>query len=102
LLLAIGVAMVAVYSTRRQLRYALDGARAAAPRASRPYCYYSEEKHLELEFEEGLVPTKSISVEDTFEREVLLAETETMIRSFAKLWSASREESGTARGCPQS
>jgi hypothetical protein len=102
LLLAIGVAMVAVYSTRRQLRYALDGAPAAAPRASRPYCYYSEEKHPELEFEEGLVPTKSISVEDTFEREVLLAETETMIRSFAKLWSASRKESGTARGCPQS
>lgn len=60
--------------------------------------HYSEEKHPKLEFEEDLVPTKSISVEDTVELEVLLAETETMIRSLAaKLWSASRKESGTAR-----
>jgi len=43
-------------------------------------------------------PTKSISVEDTFEHDVLLADTETMIRSLAaKLWSASRKESRTAR-----
>jgi len=43
-------------------------------------------------------PTKSISVEDTFERDVLLAETEAMIRRLAeKLWSASRKESRTAR-----
>ena len=42
-------------------------------------------------------PTKSISVEDTFERDVLLTETEAMIRSLAeKLWSASRKESRTA------
>jgi DNA polymerase-4 len=42
-------------------------------------------------------PTKSISVEDTFERDVL-AETEAMIRRLAeKLWSASRKESRTAR-----
>jgi DNA polymerase-4 len=42
--------------------------------------------------------TKSISVEDTFERDVLLAETEAMIRRLAeKLWSASRKESRTAR-----
>jgi len=43
-------------------------------------------------------PTKSISVEDTFERDVLLADTETMIRSLAaKLWSVSRKESRTPR-----
>jgi DNA polymerase IV len=43
-------------------------------------------------------PTQSISVEDTFERDVLLAETEPMIRRLAeKLWSASRKESRTAR-----
>ena len=43
-------------------------------------------------------PTQSISVEDTFERDVLLAETEPMIRHLAeKLWSASRKESRTAR-----
>jgi DNA polymerase-4 len=43
-------------------------------------------------------PTKSISVEDTFERDVLLTETEAMIRRLAeKLWSASRKESRTAR-----
>jgi DNA polymerase-4 len=43
-------------------------------------------------------PTKSISVEDTFERDVLLTETEAMIRKLAeKLWSASRKESRTAR-----
>jgi DNA polymerase IV len=43
-------------------------------------------------------PTQSISVEDTFERDVLLAETEQMIRRLAeKLWLASRQESRTAR-----
>ena len=43
-------------------------------------------------------PTQSISVEDTFEQDVLLAETEPMIRNLAeKLWSASRKESRIAR-----
>ena len=43
-------------------------------------------------------PTQSISVEDTFEQDVLLVETEPMIRRLAeKLWSASRKESRTAR-----
>ena len=43
-------------------------------------------------------PTQSISVEDTFEHDVALAETEPMIRRLAeKLWSASRKESRTAR-----
>jgi DNA polymerase IV len=43
-------------------------------------------------------PTQSISVEDTFEQDVLLAETEPMIRRLAeKLWAASRKESRTAR-----
>jgi DNA polymerase-4 len=43
-------------------------------------------------------PTQSISVEDTFERDVFLAETEPMIRRLAeKLWSASRNESRIAR-----
>jgi DNA polymerase IV len=43
-------------------------------------------------------PTQSISVEDTFEKDVLLAETEPIIRSLAeKLWSASRKESRIAR-----
>jgi DNA polymerase-4 len=43
-------------------------------------------------------PTRSISVEDTFERDVLLAETEPMIRRLAeKLWLASRKESRIAR-----
>jgi len=38
-------------------------------------------------------PTQSISVEDTFEHDVPLAETEPMIRRLAeKLWSASRKE----------
>jgi DNA polymerase-4 len=38
-------------------------------------------------------PTKSISVEDTFPEDVLLADTEPMIRRLAeKLWSASRNE----------
>lgn len=42
-------------------------------------------------------PTQSISVEDTFEHDVLLPETEPMIRRLAeKLWSASRKESRTA------
>jgi DNA polymerase IV len=43
-------------------------------------------------------PTRSISVEDTFEQDVLLAETAPMIRRLAeKLWSASRKESRPAR-----
>jgi DNA polymerase IV len=43
-------------------------------------------------------PTQSISVEDTFEHDVLLAETEPMIRRLAeKLWSVSRNESRVAR-----
>ena len=43
-------------------------------------------------------PTKSISVEDTFEHDVPLAETEHMIRRLAeKLWFASRKESRVAR-----
>jgi DNA polymerase-4 len=43
-------------------------------------------------------PTQSISVEDTFERDVLLADTEPMIRRLTeKLWSASRKESRLAR-----
>jgi len=43
-------------------------------------------------------PTKSISVEDTFEQDLLLAETEPMVRHLAeKLWSASRKESRLAR-----
>jgi DNA polymerase-4 len=43
-------------------------------------------------------PTQSISVEDTFEHDVLLAETEPMIRRLAeKLWSASCKESRMAR-----
>src|SRR5438132_10803168 len=37
-------------------------------------------------------PTKSISVEDTFEQDILLTETEAMIRHLAeKLWSADRK-----------
>jgi len=43
-------------------------------------------------------PTQSISVEDTFEHDVLLPETEPMIRRLAEnLWSASRKEPRTAR-----
>jgi len=43
-------------------------------------------------------PTKSISAEDTFEQDILLTETEAMIRHLAeKLWSASRKESRLAR-----
>jgi len=43
-------------------------------------------------------PTQSISVEDTFEQDVLLSETEPVIRRLAeKLWSASRKESRLAR-----
>jgi len=43
-------------------------------------------------------PTQSISVEDTFEHDVLLPETEAMIRGLAeKLWSASRKEPRAAR-----
>ena len=43
-------------------------------------------------------PTQSISVEDTFERDIPLAETEPMIRRLVeKLWSASRKELRVAR-----
>ena len=43
-------------------------------------------------------PTQSISAEDTFEYDVLLAETEPMIRRLAeKAWSASRKEPRIAR-----
>ena len=43
-------------------------------------------------------PTQSISAEDTFEFDVLLMETEPMIRRLAeKVWQASRKETRTAR-----
>lgn len=43
-------------------------------------------------------PTKSVSAEDTLERDVLLEETEEMIRRLAeKVWMASRKESRVAR-----
>jgi len=43
-------------------------------------------------------PTQSISAEDTFEHDVLLAETEPMIRKLAEhTWTASRKESRIAR-----
>ena len=43
-------------------------------------------------------PTQSVSVEDTFEHDVRLSETEPMIRHLAeRLWSASRKESQIAR-----
>ena len=43
-------------------------------------------------------PVKSISAEDTFEEDVLLRETEPMIRRLAeKVWTVSRRESRTAR-----
>ena len=43
-------------------------------------------------------PTQSISAEDTFEQDVLLTETESMIRSLAeKTWTASRKETRIAR-----
>ena len=43
-------------------------------------------------------PTKSISAEDTMERDVPLAETEEMIRRLAeKVWAASRKEARIAR-----
>jgi DNA polymerase-4 len=43
-------------------------------------------------------PTKSISAEDTFEHDVLLAETEPMIRQLAeKTWVASRKETRIAQ-----
>ena len=43
-------------------------------------------------------PTKSISAEDTFERDIPLSETEDLIRRLAeKVWSASRSEVRTAR-----
>ena len=41
-------------------------------------------------------PTKSISVEDTFERDVPLAQTEAMIRRLAEKLSASRQETRIA------
>jgi DNA polymerase-4 len=42
-------------------------------------------------------PTKSISVEDTFQKDVLVTETEPMIRRLVeKLWSASRNETRVA------
>ena len=43
-------------------------------------------------------PTKSVSAEDTFERDLPLAETEPMIRRLAeKVWNASRKEERVAR-----
>lgn len=43
-------------------------------------------------------PTQSISAEDTFEQDVLLGDTEPMIRRLVeKVWSASRNESRVAR-----
>ena len=43
-------------------------------------------------------PTKSISAEDTFERDIPLSETEPMIRRLAeKVWTASRKEARIAR-----
>jgi DNA polymerase-4 len=43
-------------------------------------------------------PTQSISAEDTFEQDVLLSETEPMIRCLAeKTWAASRKEARIAR-----
>ena len=43
-------------------------------------------------------PTKSISAEDTFERDIPLAETEALIRRLAeKVWIASRKEGRVAR-----
>ena len=43
-------------------------------------------------------PTQSISAEDTFERDMLLSETEPLIRQLAeKTWTASRKESRIAR-----
>ena len=43
-------------------------------------------------------PTQSVSSEDTFERDVLLSETEPLIRRLAeKTWNASRKESRAAR-----
>jgi DNA polymerase IV len=43
-------------------------------------------------------PTRSISAEDTFERDVMLSETEEVIRRLAeKVWAASRRETRTAR-----
>jgi DNA polymerase-4 len=43
-------------------------------------------------------PTQSISAEDTFERDILLSDTEPMIRRLAeKVWAASQKESRTAR-----
>jgi DNA polymerase-4 len=43
-------------------------------------------------------PTQSISAEDTFQQDVLLAETEPMIRKLAgHTWAASRKESRIAR-----
>jgi DNA polymerase-4 len=43
-------------------------------------------------------PTKSISAEDTFERDIPLSETDDLIRRLSeKVWAASRRESRVAR-----
>jgi DNA polymerase IV len=43
-------------------------------------------------------PTKSISAEDTFERDIPLSETEELIRRLAeKVWTASRKDTRVAR-----
>ena len=43
-------------------------------------------------------PTKSISAEDTFERDIPLSETEALIRRLAeKVWTASRKDGRVAR-----
>ncbi|MFL6307583.1 MAG: DNA polymerase IV, partial [Candidatus Sulfotelmatobacter sp.] len=43
-------------------------------------------------------PTKSISAEDTFERDIPLSETDALIRRLAeKVWAASRKDGRTAR-----
>jgi DNA polymerase-4 len=43
-------------------------------------------------------PTKSISAEDTFEQDMLLSETEALIRNLAeKVWTASRKDTRVAR-----
>jgi len=84
-------------STVRDLR-TLD-----LPTLEQHFARYGQRLHeLALGIDESpVVPdraTKSISVEDTFERDVLLTETEVMIRRLGeKLWFASRKESRVAR-----
>jgi DNA polymerase-4 len=84
-------------STVRDLR-TLD-----LPTLEQHFARYAQRLHeLALGIDESPVvpdrPTKSISVEDTFERDVLLTETEVMIRRLGeKLWLASRKESRVAR-----